>query len=208
MTFFPIVFFFFYPLRAHPPFAGLRWTAGSHCRCSWNPQVRLPRWEEMRGENRFSWIREITFPTRQQMRPGITKAFSSLFPLSHSFFAQTIIKRQHPGRGSESTGAWPRTANSNPGQAVPVCLTEGAGLDCAGFFCSSEKRFSCTACRHPKENTRASYTLQPPMSGEQHCGVLTGRSLPVCGAAAAKGRPSILLTKVDDITGKQKWPIN
>lgn len=85
-----------------------------------------------------------------------------------------------------------------------MCLTEGVVLDCPGFFSSSEKRFSCIACRHPKENIRASYTLQQLMSGEQHCGVLMGNVLPVCGSAAAKGRSSILLIKVDDIASKQK----
>lgn len=80
--------------------------------------------QEMRGENMFSWIRQKTF--LQDSR--CIQAFWSLFPIIHSFFAQAKIKLQHPTRRWESTGAWPRTANSNLGQAVPVCLTEGVGL--------------------------------------------------------------------------------
>lgn len=139
--------------------------------------------QEMREENTFGWIRENTSHKRQQVQTRIIKAHQSIFPLSHSF-AQNKIMPQHPSGRWESTGVWPKKANRNPGQALPVCLSGGGGLYLTGLASSAHLRSNSAVqpAGTQKKNIRASYTLQRLMSGKQHWGILMENG-------AAKGEP-------------------
>lgn len=123
-----IFFFFFLPPES----------SSAICRPALNGRKSMPLQLESSGSSTYKRWEDKTCSAElekthsiQDRDPGIIKDFWRSFPLSHSFLAQTKIKLQDSSRRRESTGAWPRTANSNLGQAVPVCPTEG---DCTGLY--------------------------------------------------------------------------